>query len=103
MERLPEKGRRSLRCSLTEHRSGAFRPILASLGLPNPRSECCSYPFSDSLGRGILRSSYMRQSLSSSSHLHIDNYLCLCYPPCINEKEKVVAILKALADPLRLS
>ena len=35
--RLSEKGRRSLRCSLTEHRNGTFRPILASLRLPNPR------------------------------------------------------------------
>jgi hypothetical protein len=36
-ERLSEKGRRSLRCSLTEHRNGTFRPILVSLRLPNPR------------------------------------------------------------------
>src|SRR5215207_536254 len=46
--RLSEKGLKSLQCSLTEHRNGTFRPILASLRLPNPRSECCSYPFSDS-------------------------------------------------------
>jgi hypothetical protein len=30
VERLSEKGRRSLRCSLTEHLKGTFRPILAS-------------------------------------------------------------------------
>jgi len=45
--RLSEKGRRSLRGSLTEHLNGTFRPILASLRLPIPRSECCSYPCSD--------------------------------------------------------
>jgi hypothetical protein len=37
VERLSEKGRRSLECSLTEHLNGAFRPVLASLYLPNPR------------------------------------------------------------------
>jgi hypothetical protein len=47
--RLSEKGRKSLQCSLTEHRNGSFRPILASLRFPNPRSEYLSYPFSDSL------------------------------------------------------
>ena len=35
-------------CSLMERLNGPFRPILASLRLPIPRSECCSYPFSDS-------------------------------------------------------
>src|SRR5215210_5640887 len=48
VKKLSEKGLRSLRCSLTEHRNGTFRPIFASLRLPNPRSECCLYPFSDS-------------------------------------------------------
>jgi hypothetical protein len=56
-EKLSEKGLRSVQCSLKEHRNGTFRPILASLGLPNPRSEWCSHPFSDSFRRGILRSS----------------------------------------------
>src|SRR3712207_4531568 len=28
--KLSERGRRSLRCSLTEHRNGTFRPIFAS-------------------------------------------------------------------------
>jgi hypothetical protein len=46
-ESAVEKGRRNLRCSLTEHLNGTFRPILASLCLPNPRSERSSYPFSD--------------------------------------------------------
>src|SRR5215208_6551440 len=54
--RLSEKGRKSLQCSLTEHRNGSFRPILASLRFPNLRSEYRSYPFSDSLRRGILGS-----------------------------------------------
>src|SRR5215217_847956 len=49
LPRLSEKGRKSLQCSLTEHRNGSFRPILASLRFPNPRSEYRSYPFSDSL------------------------------------------------------
>jgi hypothetical protein len=48
LPKLSEKGRRSLQCSLTEHLNSTFRPILASLRLPIPRSECCSYPFSDS-------------------------------------------------------
>jgi hypothetical protein len=39
VERLSEKGRKSLRCSLTNHRNGTFRPNLVSLHLPNPRSE----------------------------------------------------------------
>jgi hypothetical protein len=51
LPKLSEKGRRSLRGSLTEHLHGTFRPILASLRLPIPRSECCSYSFSDSLSR----------------------------------------------------
>src|SRR5215211_6992918 len=38
LPRLSEKGRRCLRCNLTEHLNGTFRPILASLRLPNPRS-----------------------------------------------------------------
>jgi hypothetical protein len=46
--KLSEKGRRSLQCSPTEYRSGTLLPILASLRLPNPRSERGSYPFSDS-------------------------------------------------------
>jgi hypothetical protein len=48
VEKLSEESRRSLGCSLTEHRNGTFGPILISSRLPNPRSECCSYPFSDS-------------------------------------------------------
>src|SRR5919112_916718 len=65
--RLSEKGRKSLQCSLTEHRNGSFRPILACLHFPNPRSEYRSYPFSDSLGRGILRSSLAESCLERSS------------------------------------
>ena len=42
IKKQSEKGRRTLRCSLTEHRNGTFRPILAFLRIPNPRSECCS-------------------------------------------------------------
>src|SRR5215208_2099306 len=49
--KLSEKDRRSLRCSLTEHLNGTFGPILASLRLPIPRSEFCSYPFSDSFSK----------------------------------------------------
>jgi hypothetical protein len=33
VQKLPEKGRRSLLCSLTEHRNATFRSILASLHL----------------------------------------------------------------------
>src|SRR5215204_4077161 len=49
--KLSEKDRRSLRCSLTEHLNGTFGPILASLRLPIPRSECCSYPISDNFSK----------------------------------------------------
>ena len=45
VEKLSEKGRRSLQCSLTEHQKDTFRPILASLHRLYSRSECCSYPF----------------------------------------------------------
>jgi hypothetical protein len=47
--RLSEKSRRRLQRSLTKHLNGTFRLILASFRLPNPHSECCPYPFSDSL------------------------------------------------------
>src|SRR5215217_2272077 len=57
LERLSEKGRKSLRCSLMDHRNGTFRPIFASPHRLNPRFEGCSYPFSDSLGKRILGSS----------------------------------------------
>jgi hypothetical protein len=56
VEKLSEKGLRSLRCSLTKHLNGTFAPILVSLYLPNPRSERGSYPFSDSFGRDVLGS-----------------------------------------------
>jgi hypothetical protein len=46
--KLSEKGRKSPRCSLTEHQNGPFKPILASLHRLNPRLERCSYTFSDS-------------------------------------------------------
>jgi len=49
LPRLSEKGRRSLRCILTKALNSTFRPVLASLRLPNPHSECCSNPFSDGL------------------------------------------------------
>src|SRR5215208_2730802 len=45
LEKLSEKSRRCLQRSLTGHRKGAFRPSLASVYRPNPRSERCSYPF----------------------------------------------------------
>jgi hypothetical protein len=51
--KLSEKDRMSLRCSPTDHRNGAFRPILASLHLPNPRSERGSYTFSDSFSTSL--------------------------------------------------
>jgi hypothetical protein len=51
VERLSEKGRKSLRCCLVDHRNGTFGPIFASPHRLNPRFEGCSYPFSDSLSR----------------------------------------------------
>src|SRR5215216_6117882 len=57
VEKPSEKGRKSLQWSLIEHRNGTFRPISASPHRLNPRLERCSYPFSDSFRRGILRSS----------------------------------------------
>jgi len=50
--KLSEKGRRSLRCSLTEYLNGTFRPILASSRLPIPRSECYSYPIYQTVSLG---------------------------------------------------
>src|SRR5215207_4890778 len=58
LEKLSEKGLRSLRFSLTEPRNGTSQPILASLRLPNTRSEYCLYPFSDSFRRCVLGSPY---------------------------------------------
>src|SRR5829696_2487287 len=49
--RLSEKGRKSLRCCLMDHRNGTFRLIFASPHRLNPRFEGCSYPFSDSLSK----------------------------------------------------
>src|SRR5829696_6678321 len=102
-ERLSEKGKRSLPCSLTEHQNGTFRPIFASqhvqiraqsvvrtpfrtvserlsekpwrslqrsspgrlrgvfrpispaLHQPNSPPECCLYPFSDSLSETVRK------------------------------------------------
>jgi hypothetical protein len=54
VQKLSERGRRSLQCSPTEHRNGPFRPILASLRIPNPRSNCCSYPISDSFSTTLV-------------------------------------------------
>jgi hypothetical protein len=45
LEKLSEKSRMSLQGSLTGHRNGAFRPILASIYLPNSRSERRPHPF----------------------------------------------------------
>jgi hypothetical protein len=56
LERLSEKGRKSLWCSLMDHRNRTFRPILASPHRLNPRFEGCSYPFSDSLRSRVLGS-----------------------------------------------
>src|SRR5215211_5815014 len=54
--KLSEKSRRCLQRSLTGHRNGAFRPSLASVYRPNPRSERCSYPFRTvSLGNPVNR------------------------------------------------
>ena len=54
VQKQSERGRRSLQCSPTEHRNGPFRPILASLRIPNPRSNCCSYPISDSFSTTLV-------------------------------------------------
>src|SRR5918997_5761999 len=55
-----EKGRKSLRHSLTEHRNGPFKPILASLHRLNLRLGRCTYTFSDSF---LKKFSEVRASL----------------------------------------
>src|SRR5215213_10247982 len=79
VERLSEKGRKSLRCSLMDHRNGTFRPIFASPHRLNPRFEGCSYPFSDSLGRGILRST-CRNNHNGASERGFAVCVILCAP-----------------------
>jgi hypothetical protein len=46
--KLSEKSRRRVKRGLPGHRSGTVRPVSAPIYRPNPRSERCSYPFSDS-------------------------------------------------------
>src|SRR5215211_8492205 len=81
VERLSEKGRKSLRCSLVDHRNGTFRPIFASPHRLNPRFEGCSYPFSDSLGRGILRSSCRNNNGASERGFAVCVILCASEGP----------------------
>src|SRR5215203_5236372 len=57
VEKLSEKSRRHPKLGLRRHPKGTVRPVLVPEQRPNPRSEHCSYPFSESFGRGILRSS----------------------------------------------
>jgi hypothetical protein len=45
VEKLSEKGLRSLRCSLTEHRNATFRSILASLHLQIHAQSVARTPF----------------------------------------------------------
>src|SRR5215208_7506804 len=52
--KLSEKSRTLLQRSLTGHRNGTCRPVLAFVYRPNLRSKRCSYPFSDSFRRDIL-------------------------------------------------
>ena len=47
-KKLSEKSRRCVKRGLPGHRSGTVRPVSAPLYRPNPRSERCSHPFSDS-------------------------------------------------------
>src|SRR5829696_5117304 len=67
VEKLSEKSRRHPKLGLRRHPKGTVRPVLVPEQRPNPRSEHCSYPFSDSFGRGILRSSSLEGSRNSSS------------------------------------
>jgi hypothetical protein len=53
-----DKSRTCPQPGLTGHRSGATRTVLASASRPNPRSESCSYPFSDGFQRSVIGSSY---------------------------------------------
>ena len=57
VERPSEKSRRRPKRGVTGHRSGTVGPVLGPVCLPVPPSEGCSNPFSDGLGRVILRTS----------------------------------------------
>src|SRR5215216_2896324 len=57
-----------LRRSPTGRREGTFRPISPSVYRPNPQSERCSYPFSDSFGRCVLGSSSGRVKKCHLAH-----------------------------------
>src|SRR5215208_7488958 len=48
VEKLSEKSRRHPKLGLRRHPKGTVRPVLVPEQRPNPRSEHCSYPFSDS-------------------------------------------------------
>src|SRR5215212_3808543 len=48
LEKLSEKSRRCVKRGLPGHRSGTIRPVSAPIYRPNPPSERCSHPFSDS-------------------------------------------------------
>src|SRR5215207_6633625 len=52
--RLSEKSRTPLQRSLTGHRNGTFRAVLAFVYWPNLRSKLRSDPFSDSFSRNCL-------------------------------------------------
>src|SRR3712207_5568654 len=61
-EKPSEKGRRSLRCSLTEHRNGTFQPIFASQHVQSRGQSIARTPFRTVSRRGVLRSSQARRS-----------------------------------------
>jgi hypothetical protein len=54
-KKLSEKVRRCDKRGLPGHRSGTIRPVSAPIYRPNPRSERCSYPFSDSFKGEVRR------------------------------------------------
>src|SRR5215208_629708 len=55
VEKLSEKSRRHPKLGLRRHPKGTVRPVLVPEQRPNPRSEHCSYPFSDSFGETVWK------------------------------------------------
>src|SRR3712207_7996124 len=72
--KLSERGRRSLRCSLTEHRNGAFRPIFASQHVQIRGQSIARTPFRTVSERSSRKSISMR-SEEHTSELQSRQYL----------------------------
>src|SRR5215203_6655547 len=84
VEKLSEKSRRHPKLGLRRHPKGTVRPVLVPEQRPNPRSEHCSHPFSDSfstsfgdVGASCTPVGVERGTLGSSSPREGSTHPCL--------------------------